>query len=87
MVTASTSPTARAPTSAASLTLQLLAFVAQQPRTYAETMEAWRSSCPRLSIWEDALDAGLVRVESSPRGSNESQVVLTARGRSLLDEA
>ena len=37
-----------------SLTEQFLAWVADRPRTYAEAMEAWRSSCPRLSIWEDA---------------------------------
>jgi len=44
-------------------TLELLAWVATRPRTYAETMDAWRSHCPRLLVWEDALLAGLVRVE------------------------
>ena len=41
---------------------QLLLWLANRPRSYEETMEAWRSSCPRLSIWEDALLAGLVAV-------------------------
>src|SRR5262249_45361315 len=36
------------------LTLQFLAWLAERPRSYAETMEAWRTSCPRLSVWEDA---------------------------------
>lgn len=55
------------------LTLQLLEWVAERARSYPETIEAWKSSCPRLTIWEDAVAAGLVRVE---RGG----VVLTPRG-------
>jgi hypothetical protein len=55
------------------LTRDLLAWIAAEPRTYRETMEAWRTSCPRLSIWEDAVDDGLVRVR-------DSKVTLTERG-------
>jgi hypothetical protein len=44
------------------LMLDLVAFVADRPRPYAEVMEAWRTSCPRLTVWEDAVDAGLVVV-------------------------
>ena len=58
-------------------TLQLLAWIAERPRTYPETMEAWKSSCPRLTVWEDAVADGLVEVE---RGN----VLLTAAGTSLL---
>ena len=58
-------------------TAQLLAWVAEQPRSYAETIEVWRTSCPRLAIWEDALAEGLVRAD---RGS----VLLTAAGREAL---
>jgi hypothetical protein len=58
-------------------TLQLLAWIAERPRGCAETMDAWKTSCPRLSIWEDALLDGLVRVE---RG----RVVLTDLGREEL---
>ena len=39
---------------------QFLTWVADRPRSYAETMEAWRSTCPRLSVWEDAILDGLV---------------------------
>jgi hypothetical protein len=46
------------------LTLQMLEWLAERPRTYAETLEAWKTSCPRLTIWEDAVRTGLVRVES-----------------------
>ena len=44
------------------LTRQFLEWLSERPRTYGETMDAWRTSCPRLSIWEDALSAGLVRL-------------------------
>jgi hypothetical protein len=45
-------------------TMQFLAWVAQEPRSYAETLEIWRTSCPRLAVWEDALADDLVRVDS-----------------------
>lgn len=48
------------------LTIQLLEWIADRPRTYAETLDAWRTSCPRLSIWEDALAAGLIDTDKSP---------------------
>jgi hypothetical protein len=68
-----------------SLTRDLLVWLARAPRTYSETMEAWRSSCPRLTIWEDALAGGLVRVESG-HGTrlSDAPVVLTLRGRATL---
>ena len=47
------------------LTLDLLDWVSSRPRAYAETMEAWRTHCPRLAVWEDAVLAGLVRVAGS----------------------
>ena len=65
------------------LTIQLLEWIADRPRSYAETMEAWRTSCPRLPVWEDAVDGGLVEVVRNPvdRGS---VVRLTDRGRDAL---
>ena len=42
------------------LVLDFVEWVAAHPRPYAEVMEAWRTSCPRLTIWEDAVDQGLV---------------------------
>jgi len=68
-----------------SLTLDLLEWVARTPRTYHETMEVWRSSCPRLAIWEDALADGLVAVENdNSSGVNQTLVVVSAPGRSEL---
>lgn len=70
------------PPPAASLaTLQFLAWVAERPRSYAAVMEAWRSTCPRLSVWEDACLDGLVAIG----GTAERIVVLTARGRAALE--
>jgi hypothetical protein len=65
------------------LTQQFLAWVAEAERTYADA-EAWRRSCPHLSIWEDAIADGLIRFEngSSMRGS---RLVLTAQGRARLN--
>jgi hypothetical protein len=38
------------------LVLDLLEWLGKQDRTYEETMEAWRTSCPKLPVWEDATD-------------------------------
>ena len=62
--------------------LQFLEWVALRPRTYAEAMEAWRTSCPRLSVWEDAQIEGLIHFEGAP--SQPAMVVLSARGRDIL---
>jgi hypothetical protein len=42
------------------LVRDLVEWVAKKPRTYAEVIEAWRTSCPRLTVWEDAADRGFV---------------------------
>jgi hypothetical protein len=65
--------------SADSPTRDLLAWIAEAPRSYGDTMEAWRTSCPRLSVWEDAVIEGFVRVRAS-------RVELTERGRAVLDQ-
>jgi hypothetical protein len=67
---------------AAALTLQFLGFVADG-RAYGETMEAWRSTCPRMPIWENAVRGGLVSIENGG-AMNSSRIVLTARGRARL---
>ncbi len=53
----------------------LLRWIAERPRTCEETMAAWRSTCPRPPVWEDALLAGLVAVRA------DGAVELTAAGR------
>jgi hypothetical protein len=63
--------------------LQFLGWVADRPRTYTETMGAWRTSCPRLSVWEDAILDGLVNVANDANRG----VTLTPHGRAILDAA
>ncbi|HLY81181.1 MAG TPA: hypothetical protein VKQ70_17515 [Caulobacteraceae bacterium] len=66
------------------LIFDLLEWLAISPRAYSEAMEVWRTSCPRLTIWEDAVDLGYVarrRDESASRPI----VFLTATGRQALD--
>jgi hypothetical protein len=67
----SPSPAVAAPT------LQLLAWIAERERTHPETIEAWKTSCPRFAVWEDALVDDLVRIQ---RG----YVSLTPKGEELL---
>ncbi len=65
------------------LTQQFLAWIEEAPRSYADA-EAWRRSCPHLSIWEDAISDGLVRFQNGS-GMRDSRLVLTPRGRAQLD--
>jgi hypothetical protein len=84
----STAPKLPAPPPVRQLTRDFLAWVASRPRSYAETMDAWRTSCPRFTIWEDALGDGLVQLESVPgMPMSETRVVLGPRGRAILDGA
>jgi hypothetical protein len=71
-------------TASAALTLQFLAWVADGPRSYGEAMDAWRSTCPRLSIWEDAVRDGLVRLENGGTMTS-SRVLLTPLGKARLN--
>src|ERR1700719_4153096 len=60
------------------LTIDFLAWLARKPRPYTDVMDAWRTSCPRLTVWEDAIDAGLV---SGDHVSGPAvRVALTERG-------
>lgn len=64
------------------LVRDLVGWVAEQPRTYSQVMEAWRTSCPRLPVWEEAVDRGLlVRAQSD---SGRPMVQITDRGAAFL---
>ena len=62
------------------LIVQFLAWVDGVHPTHAEVLDAWQSSCPRLSVWEDAQIAGLVAFD----GGRERHVALTEKGRRHL---
>ncbi len=69
----------------AALVLDFLEWLAAQPRPYAEALETWRTSCPRLTVWEDALDGGYA---VRRLGADHQPVVdLTDAGRTLLAAA
>jgi hypothetical protein len=59
------------------LLVDFLAWLEAGARPYAEVMEAWRTSCPRLTVWEDALEAGWIERRTGA-------VALTGAGRAWL---
>jgi hypothetical protein len=63
------------------LMMDFLAWLAPTPKPYREVMDAWRTSCPRLTVWEDAVEAGFVeRVQRDGRPF----VALTQAGARFL---
>ena len=66
---------------AEALVRQLLGWVAERPRTYGEAMDAWRTSCPRLPVWEEANARGLV---TRAVGADGAVVRATDEGRAFL---
>jgi hypothetical protein len=63
------------------LVIDLVEWVAEKPRTYDEVMLHWRTSCPRLPVWEDAIDAGLVQRQTK---DGRAAVAATKKGLALL---
>jgi hypothetical protein len=61
------------------LILDLLDWIAKRERTYEEVMDAWRTSRPKLPVWEDANDRGFIEIEYGV-------VRITAAGRVLLEQ-
>ena len=63
------------------LILDLLQWLQDKPKPYEDVMEAWRTSCPRLTVWEDAIDAGYI--ERQPCGAS-TMIAITEAGRQHL---
>ena len=67
------------------LVLDLVEWIAREPRPYSEVIETWRTSCPRLTIWEDAVDRGYVAREPSrepaSRGDHRGRQTILAGPR------
>jgi len=59
----------------------MLTWIAREDRAYAEVMDAWRTSCPRLPVWEDAVDRGFV---AQRREAGRMFVTVTLAGREFL---
>jgi hypothetical protein len=65
------------------LILDLLQWLANGERTYEEVMDAWRTSCPRLPVWEDANDRGLI---ASEHANGRRIIRVSPLGFALLDQ-
>jgi hypothetical protein len=68
------------------LSLQFLDWLAGSPRSYGEVIDAWRTSCPRLPVWEEAITNGLVR-RTSGATMRDAKIVITEKGRQALKTA
>ncbi len=64
------------------LIADLVEWVAREPRSHAEVFDTWCTSCPRLPIWEEACDRGLVARRSTEAGT--AVVVVTNAGQRFL---
>lgn len=63
------------------LVLDLVEWIAREPRPYADVLDAWRTSCPRLMIWEEAVERGFVERR---RVEREMLVSASMAGRDFL---
>ena len=64
------------------LVLDLVEWIAKQPRSYVDVMEAWRTSCPRFPIWEDAVD---LRFVTRVQGKGLAEMIhVTPAGQAFL---
>jgi hypothetical protein len=64
------------------LILDLLEWIGPRPRPYAEVIETWRTSCPRLPVWEEANARGFLTREYQECVG--SAVAVSATGREFL---
>ena len=65
------------------LILDLLQWLSNGERTYEEVMDAWRTSCPRLPVWEDANDRGFI---TSEQVNGRRVVTVTSLGLAFLEQ-
>lgn len=68
----------------APLICDLLEWLDRQPRTHAEVIDGWRTSCPRLPVWEEATDRGFVARRGKMVGvTSEGLSFLALQGRQI----
>jgi hypothetical protein len=61
------------------LIADLILWLTTYPRTHAEVLETWRTSCPHLPIWEEAEERGLVTRQGTI-------ISVTPQGQAFLDQ-
>lgn len=66
------------------LILDLLEWIGSQPRAYSEVIDAWRTSCPRLPVWEEANERGFI--ERNHQEGLGTFISVTALGSAYLDQ-
>jgi hypothetical protein len=64
------------------LILDFLGSVASMDRKYSDAIEAWRTSCPKLPVWEEANEHGLI---ARTRVNGDATVCITPAGVALLE--
>jgi hypothetical protein len=62
------------------LIFDLVEWCAREPRAYAEVLDVWRTSCPRLTVWEDATERGYLARPPGPKGP----ITVTPAGLAFL---
>ncbi len=65
-----------------SLLLDLLEWLARGDQRYEDVMDAWRTSCPKLPVWEEANDRGFITKGQTEAGC---MVKITPAGLAFLD--
>jgi D-3-phosphoglycerate dehydrogenase len=70
------------PNTVDALILDLLEWLGPNARPYAEVIEAWRTSCPRFPVWEEATERGFIATNHEP--GRESHVAVTPLGAAHL---
>lgn len=64
------------------LVLDLLEWLGRESRPYSEVIEVWRTSCPRLPVWEEANARGFV--ERQHEAGTEARVGVSPAGLAYL---
>ncbi len=64
------------------LVRDLVEWIAKEPRQYRDVIDAWRTSCPRLMVWEDASERGFVERKNLP--GQGAYVIATEAGRNFV---
>ena len=67
------------------LILDLLEWIGPDSRPYSEVIEAWRTSCPRLPVWEEAHERGFI--DHHHKRGHGTYLSVSARGWEHLRKA
>lgn len=57
----------------------LIEWVGNEPKPYRDVLDAWRTSCPRLTVWEEAAERGYVVRRNIP--GQGAVIAVTAEGQ------